>query len=240
MIQFYSPDLRETLQLPETESTHCVKVLRMKQGDNIVVTDGKGYRYDCSIIDAHHKHVYLNINNETQIPNHWKGEITLAIAPTKNLDRMEWLVEKTTEIGIDKITPIRCDHSERKELKTERLIKIAVSAMKQSLKSVLPDIDEMTKFKHVVERTFDGDKFIAYCDKEIERKSIFSEYKPNNNVLILIGPEGDFSPEEVKLALDNGFTPVTLGESRLRTETAGLYAVSAIHTINQIKSIQNK
>lgn len=235
MIQFFAPDIKESNQLPEIESQHCIKVLRMKQGDKIYVTDGKGYRYNCTIIDPNPKRVYLNIDSKEFIPNHWNEQISIAIAPTKNMDRIEWFAEKSTEIGINSIIPIKCSHSERKELKTERVNKILVSAMKQSLKTVLPQISEMAKFTDVVKKPFDGQKFIAYCDESIEKKTFTKEYIAGKNALILIGPEGDFSPEEVCIAIDNGFTPVTFGDSRLRTETAALFAVTAIQTINQMK-----
>lgn len=235
MIQFFAPDIQESNQLPEVESQHCIKVLRMKQGDKIFVTDGKGYRYSCTIIDPNPKHVYLNINSKEFIPNHWNEQITIAIAPTKNMDRMEWFAEKSTEIGINAIIPIKCSHSERKELKIERINKILVSATKQSLKTTIPQLSEMIKFVEFVKQPFDGQKFIAYCDESIEKKNFIKEYIASNNVLILIGPEGDFTPEEVSLAIENGFIPVTFGNSRLRTETAALFAVAAIQTINQLK-----
>jgi len=235
MIQFFAPDIQESNQLPEVESQHCIKVLRMKQGDEIFVTDGKGYRYSCTIIDPNPKHVYLNINSKEFIPNHWNEQITIAIAPTKNMDRMEWFAEKSTEIGINAIIPIKCSHSERKELKIERINKILVSATKQSLKTTIPQLSEMIKFAEFVKQPFDGQKFIAYCDESIEKKNFIKEYIASNNVLILIGPEGDFTPEEVSLAIENGFIPVTFGNSRLRTETAALFAVAAIQTLNQLK-----
>lgn len=235
MIQFFAPDIQESNQLPEVESQHCIKVLRMKQGDKIFVTDGKGYRYSCTIIDPNPKHVYLNINSKEFIPNHWNEQITIAIAPTKNMDRMEWFAEKSTEIGINAIIPIKCSHSERKELKIERINKILVSATKQSLKTTIPQLSEMIKFAEFVKQPFDGQKFIAYCDESIEKKNFIKEYIASNNVLILIGPEGDFTPEEVSLAIENGFIPVTFGNSRLRTETAALFAVAAIQTLNQLK-----
>lgn len=235
MIQFFAPDIQESNQLPEVESQHCIKVLRMKQGDKIFVTDGKGYRYNCTIIDPNSKHVYLNIDSKEFIPNHWNEKICIAIAPTKNMDRMEWFAEKSTEIGINAIIPIKCSHSERKELKIERINKILVSATKQSLKTTIPQLSEMIKFAELVKRPFDGQKFIAYCDETIEKKSFTKEYIAGNNALILIGPEGDFSLKEVSLAIENGFTPVTFGNSRLRTETAALFAVAAIQTLNQLK-----
>lgn len=237
MIQFYSPNIEESKQLTESDSQHCIKVLRMKEGDDIYVVDGKGFQYICKIIEAHRKHVYLSITEKIELPNHWKGNINIAIAPTKNLDRMEWMAEKSTEIGIDRITPLLCRHSERKELKAERLHKILVAAMKQSLKSVIPQLDDMTPFSQFVNNAPEGQKFIAYCDADTERKILAQEYKPGSNVTILIGPEGDFSPEEVDEAIKAGFIPISLGNSRLRTETAAIFALAEIHTINQLNNL---
>lgn len=236
MIQFYVPDIAESLTLPETESGHCVRVLRKGVGDCIYCVDGCGTRYTCVITEAHQKHVRVRIQEARQAGNHWPCEITLIFAPTKNMDRMEWMTEKCTEIGVNRLIPVRCSHSERKEIKTARLEKILVSAMKQSLKGVLPDLREMTPVEDVLKTGFDGQKFICYCSDEVERRLLMKEYIPGGNVMILIGPEGDFSPEEVRLAIDCGWIPVSLGESRLRTETAGVVAVSAIHTINQLTS----
>jgi 16S rRNA (uracil1498-N3)-methyltransferase len=160
----------------------------------------------------------------------------LAIAPTKNLDRIEWLVEKCVEMGIDRIIPLRCHNSERTVLKTERLKKIMVAAMKQSLKATLPQLDEMTPLEQVVAEPFEGTRCIAYCDALLpreQRRTLADVYRPGSDVMVLIGPEGDFSPDEVQAATTAGFIPVTLGESRLRTETAGLMAVAAIHALDQ-------
>ena len=157
----------------------------------------------------------------------------MAVAPTKNMDRIEWFAEKATEIGIDALTLLRCRYSERKEVKTERVQKILVSAMKQSLKATLPELTPMTDFKQFVSLPFDGQKFIAYCGEAQDKKILKQLYRPGTNALILIGPEGDFSEEEVALAFENGFLPVSLGESRLRTETAALTACHTIHVLNQ-------
>lgn len=234
MHQFYVPNILESKQLPEEESLHAVRVLRLKEGDNIEVVDGKGGLFLCRITLAHPKRSIVEIISSNEVPNHWKCNITVAIAPTKSLDRMEWMAEKITEMGVDRIIPLRCRYSERKELKTDRLRKILVSAMKQSLKAVLPVIDDMTPFIDVVKMNFSGQKFIAYCDRD-DRHLLAGKYNCGENVLILIGPEGDFSKEEIKLALDNGFIPVSLGDSRFRTETAAIFACSVIHVKNQIK-----
>lgn len=235
MHQFYAPNILESKQLPEEESQHAVRVLRLKEGDNIEVIDGKGIKYLCRITLAHPKRCMLEIEGSTEVPNHWKCNVVIAVAPTKNLDRMEWMAEKITEMGVDRIIPLRCRYSERKELKTERLKKILVAAMKQSLKAVLPEIDEMTPVTDIIKMDFSGQKFIAYCDRDIERHLLTEKYSSGRNALILIGPEGDFSKEEIRLALDNGFIPVSLGDSRFRTETAAMFACSVIHVKNQIK-----
>lgn len=233
MHQFFAPDIVTTLTLPQDESQHAVRVLRLQPGDDIEVTDGAGMRYFCKITLAHQKHCEVEIVNKLEQKPHWGCKIYIGIAPTKNLDRVEWMAEKCTEAGVDRIIPLLCRFSERKELKTERVGKIIVSAMKQSLKSVLPQLDEMTPITDVLDMPFDGQKFIAYCDKDTERKVFAKEYRPGNNVLVLIGPEGDFSKEEVQKAIAAGFVPVTFGESRFRTESAAVFACNAVHALNQ-------
>lgn len=235
MHRFYCPDIADTLQLGEEDSKHCIKVLRMGEGDTIEVVDGNGNLYTCRITMAHPKRCAIEVLEvEKQVP-HWGHHIVLGIAPTKNLDRIEWLVEKCVEMGIDRIIPLRCHNSERTVVKTERLRKIMVSAMKQSLKATLPRLDEMTPIDKVLQEPFDGVRCIAYCDEMLpreQRHTIASAYTPGQDVLVLIGPEGDFSPQEVDAARASGFIPITLGESRLRTETAGLMAIAAIHTLD--------
>ena len=236
MHRFYCPDIADTLTLGEEDSKHCVRVMRMAEGDTIEVVDGNGTLYTCRITMAHPKRCAIEVlDKEVQTP-HWGHRIVLAIAPTKNLDRIEWLVEKCVEMGIDRIIPLRCHNSERTVLKTERLKKIMVSAMKQSLKATLPLLDEMTPVERVLAEPFDGTRCIAYCDEQLpreERHTLAGIYQPGKDVMVLIGPEGDFSPEEVQAATTAGFIPVTLGESRLRTETAGLMAVAAVHALDQ-------
>ncbi|MBQ9077377.1 MAG: 16S rRNA (uracil(1498)-N(3))-methyltransferase [Muribaculaceae bacterium] len=236
MIQFYAPDIETSLTLPESDSQHCVRVLRMKPGDIVDVIDGKGYRYACRLIDAHPKHANVEIIERQHIPLSWGNNITVAVAPTKHLDRMEWMVEKLTEIGVNRIIPLLCRYSERKEIKVERLEKIAISAMKQSLKTTLPVIFPMTPFKDIVTNDNSVQKFIAYCDKTIPRKLLSKEYAAHRDTTILIGPEGDFSIEEIRLALDNGYTPITLGDNRLRTETAAITACDTCHIVNQLNT----
>lgn len=229
MIQFYAPDIKETLTLPESDSGHCTRVLRLKEGDEIFVVDGAGKRYRCVITCAHNKRTTVEIVAEEEIPNHWPGKITVAIAPPKNIDRLEWFAEKATELGIDRIVPIRCARSERKEVKSERIRKIVVSAMKQSLKCIMPEVAEMTPLSEFV-KTAGGQKFMGYCDAETPRVNFMKSLDPASDITILIGPEGDFSPEEVALAQNSGFVATTFGRSRLRTETAALFSVAMIHS----------
>lgn len=233
MIQFYVPDIADTLTLPESESGHCVRVLRMGEGDRLQCVDGAGFRYICRITHANAKHASVEIESKEYIGCHWTQQIVLAVAPTKNMDRIEWMAEKCTEIGINAILPVRCEHSERKEIKISRVGKIMVSAMKQSLKTVLPALEEMQPVENVLRSDFPGHKFICYCGDDVPRRELAKEYIPGSDAVVLIGPEGDFSPKEVRLALENGWIPVSLGASRLRTETAGVYAVSMLHILNE-------
>ncbi len=240
MHRFYCPDIADTLTLGEEDSKHCVKVLRMGEGDTIEVVDGNGTLYTCRITMAHPKRCAVEVTERMQQPPHWGHRIVLGVAPTKNLDRIEWLVEKCVEMGVDRIIPLRCHNSERTVLKTERLKKIMVSAMKQSLKATLPLLDEMTPVAQVLAEPFEGTRCIAYCDEQLprgQRLTLTGIYRPGQDVMVLIGPEGDFSPEEVQAARDAGFMPVTLGESRLRTETAGMMAVAAIHTLDSKREV---
>lgn len=240
MHRFYCPDIAATLTLGEEDSKHCVRVMRMAEGDTIEVVDGNGTLYTCRIAMAHPKRCAVEVVDSAKQLPHWGCRITLAIAPTKNLDRIEWLVEKCVEMGIDRIIPLRCHNSERTVLKTERLKKIMVSAMKQSLKATLPQFDEMTPIEQVIGQAGSGIRCIAYCDALLpreERLSLATAYKPGQDVTVLIGPEGDFSPEEVAMAREAGFVPVTLGKSRLRTETAGLMAVAWIHALLEKREV---
>ncbi len=230
---FYTPQIAQNKELPEDESTHCVRVLRMVEGDEMMLTDGVGTFYKAVITHAHAKRCAVEVVETLPSPNHWPAEVHIAIAPTKNMDRIEWFAEKCTEIGIDSITLLRCRHSERKEIKVPRMEKILVSAMKQSLKATLPRITEMTDFARFVKQPFDGQKFIAHCNDDENKLSLKQRYQLGQNALVLIGPEGDFSPQEVEMALENGFLPITLGDSRLRTETAGVVACHTIQLLNQ-------
>lgn len=235
MHRFYAPDITTTMLLPDEEAQHCVRVLRLKEGEEVEVVDGKGHLHLCRILNANAKNCAVEIVWTTDVKPHWGCRITVAIAPTKNMDRMEWMAEKVTEMGVDRIVPLLCRYSERKVLKTERLRKILVAAMKQSLKATLPQLDDLTPFDDFMKALPDGQRFIAYCDPAIPRRDFVKECLPESDVTILVGPEGDFSQPEIRAALDAGFIPVSLGDSRLRTETAGVFACAAIHTINQLK-----
>ncbi|HAP29689.1 MAG TPA: 16S rRNA (uracil(1498)-N(3))-methyltransferase [Porphyromonadaceae bacterium] len=236
MIQFYAPEIEAEGVLPEGESQHCVKVLRHKEGDLIDVIDGRGTRLSCRITEAHPKRTRVEIVGRTPVPPFWPAPITVAVAPTKHLDRMEWLVEKLTETGFDRLVPLLCRWSERKELKPERLERIALSAVKQSLKATMPEICPMTPLKRfIADSASIPQKFIAHCEADKPRRLLAREYRPGLPTAILIGPEGDFSPEEIALALEAGFVPVSLGDARLRTETAALAACHTFHTINMMQ-----
>ena len=228
---FYSSNISDnTITLDNEESKHLAKVLRLEMGENVHVIDGKGTRYLCSILVAHQKATQLTIL-EKEVVNETYG-IEIAAAPTKNLNRWEWFLEKSTEIGIDAIHPIVSFHSERKVLKKDRQERILVSAMKQSYKTKLPQLRELEKFKQFITKEFDGRKFICHCYDELQKKSLNESYKKGEKALLLIGPEGDFSKQEVELAIKEGFEPIGLGESRLRTETAAIVACHTIHVLN--------
>ncbi|MDL2241933.1 16S rRNA (uracil(1498)-N(3))-methyltransferase [Bacteroidales bacterium OttesenSCG-928-L03] len=233
MLLFYAPYILTDPVLPEVESGHCVRVLRKQAGDEIDITDGKGHFFRAVITEPHPKKCRVEIRETTQPEPIWPGSIEIALAPTKNMDRVEWFAEKATEIGIDRISFLKTRYSERKEIKLERVEKILVSAMKQSEKASLPELQGMTDIKAFLKQGFDGRKFIAHCYPE--KKVLLSQtYQPGERALVLIGPEGDFSEEEVALALAEGFEPISLGDSRLRTETAALVACHTFHVINQL------
>lgn len=233
MIRFYAPDLESTLTLPESDSQHAVRVLRMREGSLLQAVDGRGHVLTCRLTEAHQKHARVEIVEVAEEPLPWNFDITVGVAPTKHLDRMEWLVEKLTEVGINRFVPLLCRHSERRELKEERLRKIAVSAMKQSLKAVLPQVDPLTPLTQFLTQA-QGQKFFGYCDADTPRVELAQALRPGMPVTLLIGPEGDFDPSEVEAAVKAGFAPVTLGPSRLRTETAALVGAITIHVINQL------
>lgn len=233
---FYNKDITSVntqFTFDKTESRHIVKVLRKKDGDLLHITNGKNELFTVKIILANDKRCLVEIVNKEIKPKPWNYNLHIAIAPTKNNDRLEWFLEKATEIGIDEITPIICSNSERTILKTERLEKIIQSAMKQSLKYTLPKLNKPIKFVDFIKQDFHSELFIAHCE-ELDKKSLVKTIKPNTNVLIMIGPEGDFSPVEIEKALAKKCTPITLGESRLRTETAGVVATQTVALINEL------
>ncbi len=223
---FYSPDIIENQAIlsPE-ESAHCLRVLRLSKGDTVILIDGKGGMYEAVITEPDTRGCRLEITRVLPSPPQRKHQIHIAIAPTKNMDRLEWFVEKSVEIGIDRITPLLCQRSERRVLKTDRLHKLIISTMKQAMVTQLPVLNELTPYNQFV-RALDSAKdnrFIAHCG-ETDRKELKQALLPQSDAVVLIGPEGDFTPEEVKLAIENGFIPVSLGNNRLRTETAGIVA----------------
>ena len=232
---FYLPNAQiGTISFPEEESKHIVKVLRMKEGDRFCVTDGNGSLYDAELIDAHPKRAMAELSNQRAGYDIRDFKVSIAIAPTKLNERTEWFLEKTTEIGIDEVKLFSSYHSERRAANVERFKKIVVSAMKQSVKSKMPLVEDMIPFDKLVRQDYEGQKFIAWIDDDV-KDQLCDLYKKGENALVLIGPEGDFSKEEVALAMENGFVPVSLGEARLRTETAAEVACHTIQLINQMK-----
>ncbi len=229
---FYAPDIETYPALPEEEAGHALRVLRLGEGDKVLATDGRGCFYQTEISLIHGKRCELKIIDVIQQPPLWNSHLHIAVAPTKNMDRMEWFVEKATEIGIDSITCLHCRYSERKEIKVPRLEKIMISAMKQSQKARLPQLSGMTTFKTFVMQPWKGKKYIAHCE-EGDKPLLKHIYRPGEDALILIGPEGDFSTDEIALAIANDFEPISLGNSRLRTETAALVACHTIRFMNQ-------
>lgn len=237
---FYTPDIASnSYTLNEEESIHCNKVLRLKTGDVVHLIDGVGGLYNAEIVEANKKAVRLNIidkQNEFGKRNHY---LHIAIAPTKNIDRIEWFLEKATEIGIDEITPVVCERSERKIVKEERLEKVITAAVKQSLTAYHPKLNPTISLrdflKENVGKSEANYKLIAHCIDDGNRNAISELIKPHQKYLILIGPEGDFSPKEIELALQSGYKPVTLGNTRLRTETAGLAACFEVNFLNRSK-----
>jgi 16S rRNA (uracil1498-N3)-methyltransferase len=224
---FFTNNTENEFTLSSEESKHICKVLRKKDGDTLNFTDGKGNLLIAKIMTADSRKTRVSIVEKQQEEKQHNYYLHIAIAPTKNMDRFEWFLEKACEIGIDEITPIICSRSERKVLKTERCNRILLSAMKQSLKFHLPKMNEAISLKDFVKQDFEGNKYIAHCGDSLRQG--LREKKKEERTLILIGPEGDFSPTEIEMALQNQYKAVSLGKTRLRTETAGLVAV---HTIN--------
>lgn len=260
---FYVPDAANQVELPAEEATHALRVLRLKGGDEIFLMDGEGSFFRAEVTAASSKRCLYEIKEEMPQQRAWKGHIHLAIAPTKMMERIEWMAEKATEIGFDELSFLNCQFSERKVVKTPRIDKIVISAVKQSHKAWKPAVNELVSFKEFIQTPRPGRKFICHCYEEVEKKDFFTEIsgilkeahapaatESSNadvataasesptadaaDITVLVGPEGDFSIDEVRLALENGYESVSLGTSRLRTETAGLVAVHMAHIARRL------
>ena len=218
---FYTPDIATHVEMPEEEVGHCLRVLRLTTGDEVTLTDGKGNFYKAVISAATNKRCQLKVVETIPQEKGWTGWLHVAMAPTKNMDRTEWFAEKATEIGFDELTFLNCRYSERKIIKTERFDKILISAMKQSNQMYLPVLNEPIKLTDFLSKEISGQKFIAHCE-ETEKVELKDRIDTQQNYTLLIGPEGDFSTNEINKALKNGYLPVALGSTRLRTETAAL------------------
>lgn len=233
---FFSTDITDDFaRLHEEEAKHCAQVLRKKVGDEIYIINGKGLFAKAILQNVHKRECLAQIVEQHTEYNKRNFKLHIAIAPTKNISRLEWFLEKSTEIGIDRISLLLCDRSERKTVRLDRLQKVILSATKQSIKAYLPQLDELIPFGKFIQNiaAFQGKKCIAWCDYK-NNQHLKHNYQAAADVIILIGPEGDFSPTEVNLALDNGFQAIGLGKQRLRTETAGLAACTIINTINEL------
>ena len=231
---FYNPDIDETTEtfsFDKEESRHIIKVLRKKDSDILHVTNGLGLVFETEITLASDNKCIVEVLSIKKTPEP-KFRLHLAVAPTKMNDRFEWFLEKATEIGIQEITPVFCDRSERKVVNKERFEKIILSAMKQSNETYLPKLNEAISFKEFIKQKNEGLQLIAHCE-ETDKKSLKEVLKPNENVTLLIGPEGDFSEKEIALAIENNFQPVMLGNTRLRTETAAVVACHSVVFFNE-------
>jgi 16S rRNA (uracil1498-N3)-methyltransferase len=230
---FYTPDiLADHYTLNEEESRHCIRVLRLQKGDLILLVDGRGGLYNAVIEDAHPTKTQLRITSVQRDYGKRNHHLHIAIAPTKNIDRIEWFAEKATEIGIDEITPVICERSERKSLKTSRLNKVITSAVKQSARAYHPQLNEPRHFKDFISSAGNTHKYIAHC-MESEKTALQNDIVLNSDYLVVIGPEGDFTPAEVEYAINAGFKSLSLGNSRLRTETAALEACFEVNFLNR-------
>ncbi|MGY3215131.1 16S rRNA (uracil(1498)-N(3))-methyltransferase [Mucilaginibacter sp. HD30] len=232
---FYTPDVDASHPmyfLSEEESKHCVRVLRLQAGDSVQLIDGRGGLFNAILHEAHPKRTILKITGVQTEFGKRNHHLHIAIAPTKNIERFEWFLEKATEIGIDEITPIICQRSERKEVKTERSAKIITAAIKQSLKAYHPILNPPIAFNKFIQQQFNARKFIAHCIED-NKSSLAAEVEKSGSYVILIGPEGDFTPAEIDLGLQNQYKAITLGDSRLRTETAALAACFEINFLNR-------
>ena len=233
---FYVPDAAHASELPDDEAVHAVRVLRMTVGDEMMLMDGEGTFYRAQVTLASQKHCLYEIVESLPQERQWQGHIHLAIAPTKLMDRIEWMTEKVVEVGIDELSFLDCQFSERRSLKLSRIEKIVVSAVKQSRKAYMPQLNDLESFKAFVKRHSSRCRYIAHCYDELERVNLFDELRKggaDEDAVVLIGPEGDFSIDEVRMAVEAGFVSVDLGKSRLRTETAGLSAVMMMQLAKQ-------
>ena len=231
---FYVPKASAQSELPEEEATHALRVLRLKEGDEMMLMDGAGTFFRAAVSMTSGKHCFYHILEALPQLRTWQGHLHLAIAPTKMMERIEWLAEKATEVGFDELSLLDCRFSERRVVKTPRLEKIVISAMKQSRKAWKPVVNEMQDFKSFIAQHSTGRRFIAHCYNEVPRVNLFDHLKDKaTDTLVLIGPEGDFSIDEVRMAVEAGFVSVDLGKSRLRTETAGLAAVMMMQLSQQ-------
>ena len=233
---FYVPDAANCTELPEEEATHALRVLRLKAGDEMMLMDGKGNYYRAEVTLAHTHHCCYAIKDVLPQERQWKGSVHLAIAPTKMMDRIEWMVEKAVEIGVDELSFLDCQFSERRVVKLPRIEKIVISAVKQSRKAWIPQVNEIKSFDDFINTISSEHKYIAHCYDEIPRTYLFDELRLSSDTcdaVVMIGPEGDFSIDEVRRAMDKGFKSVHLGTSRLRTETAGLSAVMMMQLANE-------
>ena len=233
---FYVPDAARVTELPDEEAVHAVRVLRMTAGDEMMLMDGEGTFYRAQVTLTSQKHCLYEIVESLPQERQWQGRVHLAIAPTKLMDRIEWMTEKAVEVGIDELSFLDCQFSERRSLKLPRIEKIVVSAVKQSRKAYMPQLNDLESFKTFVKCHSTGRRYIAHCYDEVARVNLFDELRKgraDEDALVLIGPEGDFSIDEVRMAVEAGFVSVDLGKSRLRTETAGLSAVMMMQLAKQ-------
>lgn len=232
---FYTPDINRDVSLytlSEEESKHCIRVLRLATGHQIRLMDGSGGIFDCEISDAHPKRTQVRVLSFVQEASNREYRLHLAVAPTKNIERFEWFLEKATEVGVDEITPIICEHSERKDIKLDRLNKIIIAAMKQSQQSFLPKLNQAIRLSDFFKKDLQAKRFIAHCVDD-QKQFLKTCLQTNDDSLILIGPEGDFSHSEIAEALASEFTPISLGSTRLRTETAAVVACVEVSLINR-------
>jgi len=231
---FYSPDISgNEYTLDEKESRHCIRVLRMKAGTPVQIIDGKGNLYEAVIINPDPRRCSLTITGVTMDFEKRNYRLHIAISPLKNYERFEWFIEKSVEIGVDEITPLICYNTEKPGVKSERINNLIISAMKQSLKTTLTILNEPCLFTDFIRKDYSGIHMIAHCNKELTKSKIGEVYSKGNDAVLMIGPEGDFSPDEIKASISLGFQAVHLGQSRLRSETAGIAACHSVYFINQ-------